>query len=721
MSSGAVSSLTCRIRCPIRFPSAHRLGVPRSTVTLKDSFPVPGYHHTNLDAATLVEDATSDGVDEVDFDLEGSEARKRKRSSSGSLSSVFKYPRKGSLQESPALAPVPSVLTHDGHTLKEFGLYIPKKLPRSILEDHSALCSYILSGAGETFLTIQDYNQHLDIMDLRLPPSLAIELGSDTSFISKLLFTTLSKLRNITSIQHLLLPTIYCVTSTDQLISCISPLDQCRVSQIDTISLPVTDANTRLVASKTTQKLISLFQNVDLKELQLTSAHPNALAALQKSLRETAQKIGYHLNITSQAKEEDPFFLHEIEDDDQGMIELEDTSPETLVCALNVSSTSGTSELTNPVLGPKLARDHRKHCAKSAYLSDRFVSKKAANELSPDNPFVSNIWELERLHNSGIDGEGTTIAVIDSGINYLHPAFKDKIYLVKNFVPERLNDFDSIIDSDGHGSLCAGIAAAASFYCPSDPESKTSGSILVPPGVAPKAKMIICKVVDAGCGEADNKAIIAALEWLKDLLITGTRIDIVSISLAASYFSKRQADLISELTTLGAIVVCCASNEGRMRFKPISFPGRLGQVLCIGAHDDNGKPTSFSPVGREIDFLGPGLDIWGPGPGTVGPFAMDCASGTSCATPAVAGLVCLVLHRVRRMQQQHPRKYQINGRPVLECVHNVWAMRELLREMSSSPGHHSEEIGHGTLDPHRLLDRNDDELFRLIDSIVEDE
>ena len=61
---------------------------------------------------------------------------------------------------------------------------------------------------------------------------------------------------------------------------------------------------------------------------------------------------------------------------------------------------------------------YRKARAKSAYLSDRSVSKKSGDELSPDGPFPSNIWKLEKLHRSGIGGEGTSIAVIDSGINY---------------------------------------------------------------------------------------------------------------------------------------------------------------------------------------------------------------------------------------------------------------------------------------------------------------
>lgn len=314
-----------------------------------------------------------------------------------------------------------------------------------------------------------------------------------------------------------------------------------------------------------------------------------------------------------------------------------------------------------------------------------------------------------------------TIAVIDSGINYTHPAFKGRILAVKNFVKDEIDNIDCVIDSDGHGTLCAGIAAGSSFYCPTSP-SLNSDCIKIPPGVAPGSKLIICKVVKTIDGTVDSDALLNALRWLKEVHLSDKfKVDVISISLASLYYHQPRAQVISELSGLGVIIVCCASNVGRLRLQPISFPARLGQVLCIGAHDENGKPTSFSPVGREMDFLSPGDDVWGPGPGTEGPFAMDCASGTSCATPGMAGLVCIVLNVIARMCQRNPKKFSIGGKSLLDLVHNVWVMRELLKEISSSPGHHSDEIGHGTLNPYRLLDRSDEEIMRVIDEIIEDE
>ena len=267
-----------------------------------------------------------------------------------------------------------------------------------------------------------------------------------------------------------------------------------------------------------------------------------------------------------------------------------------------------------------------------------------------------------------------TIAILDSGINFVHSAFKNKIVAVKNFVNDDRDNIDCVIDSDGHGTHCAGIAAGSQFYCPINTDLN-SECIMIPPGVAPGAKLVICKVVRTSDGDVDCKAFLAALKWLKKIHTEspgGLKIDVVSVSLASTYFSQQRAQIISELTSLGMIIVCCASNVGRLRLQPIAFPARHGQVLCIGAHDENGKPTSFSPVGRELDFLSPGDGIWGPGPGTEGPFSMDCTSGTSCATPAVAGLVCLILQTVTKMCERDPVKYKIGGKLLIELIHNVW-------------------------------------------------
>lgn len=137
----------------------------------------------------------------------------------------------------------------------------------------------------------------------------------------------------------------------------------------------------------------------------------------------------------------------------------------------------------------------------------------------------------------------------------------------------------------------------------------------------------------------------------------------------------------------GAIVVCAASNVGRRHKYNIGYPARFGNVLCIGSHTLNGQPSEFTSIGREVDFLAPGENIWSTAPNN----AFVPMSGTSMATPFVSGLAALVLAYDRGRRKE---------------IKNIAQMRHLLREMCSKSGHHDESSGYGTLDPMRVFRDN---------------
>ncbi len=132
------------------------------------------------------------------------------------------------------------------------------------------------------------------------------------------------------------------------------------------------------------------------------------------------------------------------------------------------------------------------------------------------------------------------------------------------------------------------------------------------------------------------------------------------------------------------IIVCAAANAGKLYKYNISYPGRLGSVLCVGSHTANGQPSAFTSVGREVDFLAPGEDIWSTAPG--GQYVLK--TGTSMAAPFVSGLAALILAYDRSFRSE---------------IRNVAQVRELFRAMCSKSGHHDQESGHGTLDPKRIF------------------
>ena len=279
---------------------------------------------------------------------------------------------------------------------------------------------------------------------------------------------------------------------------------------------------------------------------------------------------------------------------------------------------------------------------------------------------------------------------------------------MQNFITDPVDVTGSAVDFDGHGSKCAGIAAGSSFF----PENN---NYEIPSGVAPGAKLIMCKVTKTttkGC-TVIKAAVVKALEWLKDEHISGNKIDVVSLSFGGS-FTHEEAKAISDLVSNGVIVVCAASNKGSRKRDSIDYPARLGHVLCIGSQNYYGKPSYFTPTGRELDFLAPGEYIWGPGPGSKGPYGRTCHDGTSCSSPAVAGLVCLVLQHIR----QECGDTEIHGKPIMEYVKNVWVMRGLLKEMSTCPGTHTEAKGHGILEPERFLNYRKSDIVRIVEKIA---
>ena len=283
-------------------------------------------------------------------------------------------------------------------------------------------------------------------------------------------------------------------------------------------------------------------------------------------------------------------------------------------------------------------------------------------------------WQLDKIHQIST-GRGMTLAVVDSGIEASHPAFGNII---------EFQDFTGDIfktESCDHGTLCAGIACGKSFKYYLYPNKEEKDRDDFPPGVAPNTNLVICKAL--GDNTNNINAVVKALQWLR-----GKNVDVVSFSLGTLIFNADIAQAITELIVYDKVtIVCAASNEGHRYSQPICFPARFGHVLCIGSHGPHGKPSAFSPVGQDIDFLAPGEGVAGPS-SSIYNHHVRVDSGTSYAAPAVAGLICLIFELIKnKCPDEFPH------------FKNPWVVKELLREMSTSPGNHSSDRGYGGLNP----------------------
>ena len=171
---------------------------------------------------------------------------------------------------------------------------------------------------------------------------------------------------------------------------------------------------------------------------------------------------------------------------------------------------------------------------------------------------TTSTWQkLQKYH---LNGEGIIVAVLDGGINLNHAAFAQRILLAKSFV----SGDESVLDTYGHGTICAGIACGAQFEgCR---ENNWIG------GIAPRAKLVVCKVVPNGSIEYDPNAVCNALDYIKNHNFNSEHpVNVVSLSFGTSYYDHKICSRVHDLVGMGMIVACAASNQGRLTAQPIDL------------------------------------------------------------------------------------------------------------------------------------------------------
>jgi len=165
----------------------------------------------------------------------------------------------------------------------------------------------------------------------------------------------------------------------------------------------------------------------------------------------------------------------------------------------------------------------------------------------------------------GYYGEGIKIAVIDTGVNHLHPDLfgfgpDGKIVGGYNFV----DDSKMPIDTNGHGTEVSGIIAA-------DGELK---------GIASKSSIFAYKVSEDG-ESVSSELIVAAVERaIKD------DVDIINISLGINRTNPRIDQIVSKAVENGIVVVTAAGNDGP-GLGTIGSPGKNSKAITVGASYNN--------------------------------------------------------------------------------------------------------------------------------------
>jgi subtilisin family serine protease len=252
-----------------------------------------------------------------------------------------------------------------------------------------------------------------------------------------------------------------------------------------------------------------------------------------------------------------------------------------------------------------------------------FLLNYKVNAVSAKPPAGQN-WGIEALNVPDTwkvtKGKGIKVMVIDTGSSD-HPNLTIDRNNSKNFCKT-----ETIWDENGHSTHCCGIIAA-----------KGKDNLF---GVAPEAEIITCKVLDRE-GYGDNNATLKALRYAAEV-----KPDVISMSLGYYYADPRIAEAIRELYKLNIPIVAAAGNDGDGN--KVNFPARHEEVICVAAYDKEGNIANFSNQSNQVDFAAPGVNIYSTW--LNGGYAS--ISGTSMATPFVAGIVALLIAKHRKQEKE---------------------------------------------------------------------
>ncbi|MEU1229839.1 S8 family serine peptidase [Streptomyces sp. NPDC005828] len=251
----------------------------------------------------------------------------------------------------------------------------------------------------------------------------------------------------------------------------------------------------------------------------------------------------------------------------------------------------------------------------------------------------------DKAWESGFDGTGVKIAVLDTGVDKTHPDLKTQVVAEKNFSASA-----DAVDRVGHGTHVASIAAGT---------GAASGGRFK--GVAPGAQVISGKVLDDE-GYGDDSAVIAGMEWA-----AAEGADVVNLSLGgpdSPGTDPLEATVDRLSAEKGILFAIAAGNEGESGPSSVGSPGTADAALTVGAVDKDDRLAPFSSTGPRAgdgavkpDLTAPGVGITAAAaagsiidtrPGTPHPapgyLQID---GTSMATPHVAGAAAI-------LKQRHP-------------------------------------------------------------------
>ncbi|HWD78107.1 MAG TPA: S8 family serine peptidase, partial [Kribbella sp.] len=232
---------------------------------------------------------------------------------------------------------------------------------------------------------------------------------------------------------------------------------------------------------------------------------------------------------------------------------------------------------------------------------------------------VPQAWDVSKSTGNQL------VAVLDTGIDAGHPDLAGHLVAGYNAVSTtRPNP----VDDNGHGTMVAGIIAAAT----------NNGAGIA--GVGWSSKVMPVKVAGSD-GVAGDLDLVEGIDWAVAHGAT-----VLNISIANPGDSQVLHDAITRATAKGVIVVAASGNDGS---DVAQYPAAYPEVIAVAATNAGGVLTDFSSYGDWVDVAAPGWDVISTGARNLSQSPYWLCSGTSCAAPIVAGVAALVKNKWPRL------------------------------------------------------------------------
>jgi cerevisin len=229
----------------------------------------------------------------------------------------------------------------------------------------------------------------------------------------------------------------------------------------------------------------------------------------------------------------------------------------------------------------------------------------------PNQNLDTTVWNfspgIQALNSAG-DGSRATVCIVDTGIRATHSEFTGRVDGTTSFVAGQTTD------GNGHGTHCAGSAAGRYR------------------GMARNARITSAKVL-ADSGSGSNANVISGVQWCANRATNGTMTYIISMSLGGGLATSLNDAVNAAAPRSVPVVAAGNSNNDACN----SSPASAREAITVMASDKDDSKASFSSYGPCCDIWSPGVSIhssW-----YTSDTAYNTISGTSMATPLVAGLV----------------------------------------------------------------------------------